>query len=320
MPSATRRPGATRLLAAQRAGELYANVEAATLYQRALACVPRLSDLDPVDVASTWELLGDVRERAGDFAGATLAYRRARRTIPADVVAQAELCLKEAWMAERRGRYREAIRWIGRGLRTIEAASGTPAGCMRAQLMTWYAAMRQGQGRSAEAVEWCERAVTEARSSGDRDAEAHALSILDWAWVTLGHPERADHSGQALAIYRELGDLGGEAHVLNNMGGFAYFRGEWDDAISPLRSGPGHPNDDRATTWSRPSAPSTSARSSPTRGTTTRLAPSCASRFRSSGRRSYPWGIAYATMLLGRLEATDGRIRRRPSAFRGRSP
>ncbi len=292
-------------LAAQRAGELYANIEAATLYQRALACVPRLPDLDPVDVASTWELLGDARERAGNFGGATQAYRRARRTIPADVVAQAELCLKEAWMAERRGRYSEAIRWIGRGLRTIEGASGTLAGCRRAQLMTWYAAMRQGQGRSTEAVEWGERAVTEARSSGDRDAEAHALSILDWAWVTLGHPERAVHSGDALAIYRELGDLGGEAHVLNNMGGFAYFRGEWDDAISLYGQG----RDIRMTTGNDVVAAIG----------TFNIGEILADQGRNDEGRAqlreslqvlraagYPWGIAYATMLLGRLEARMG--------------
>ncbi len=306
---AQRYPEAWRhgLFAAQRAGELYANVEAATLYQQALACVPRLSDLDPVDVASAWELLGDVRERAGDFTGATLAYRRARRTIPADVVAQAELCLKEAWMAERRGRYREAIRWIGRGLRTIEAALGTPAGCMRAQLMTWYTAMRQGQGRSAEAAEWCERAVTEARSSGDRDAEAHALSLLDWAWVTLGHPERADHSRQALAIYRELGDLGGEAHVLNNMGGFAYFRGEWDDAVRLYGQG----RDIRVTTGNDVVAAIGTFNIGEIladQGHYDEARVQLREALQVLRAAHYPWGIAYATMLLGRLEARMGQF------------
>ncbi len=304
---AQRYPEAWRhaLVAAQRAGELYANVEAATLFQRALACAPRLPDLDQVDVASTWELLGDVRERAGDFGGATQAYRRARRTIPADAVAQAELCLKEAWMAERRGRYSEAIRWIGRGLRRIEGASGRAAGCMRAQLMTWYAAVRQGQGRSRDAVEWGERAVTEARSSEDRDAEAHALSILDWAWVALGHPERAVHSRQALAIYRERGDPGGEAHVLNNLGGFAYFRGEWDEAISLYGQG----RDIRLTTGNDVVAAIGTFNIGEIladQGHHDEARVQLREALQVLRAARYPWGIAYATMLLGRLEARMG--------------
>jgi class 3 adenylate cyclase/tetratricopeptide (TPR) repeat protein len=304
---AQRYPEAWRhaLVAAQRAGELYANIEAATLYQRALACVPRLADLDPVDVASTWELMGDVRERAGDFGGATSAYRRARRLIPTDVVAQAELCLKEAWMAERRGRNSEAIRWIGRGLRTIDGASGSSVGCMRAQLMTWYAVVRQAQGRSADAVEWCERAVAEARTSGDRDAEAHALSILDWAWVTLDRPERAVHSHRALAIYRERGDLGGEAHVLNNLGGFAYFRGQWDDAISlygqgrDIRMATGNDVVAAIGTFNIGEILADQGHDDEARA---QLRESL-QVLRAAG---YPWAIAYATMLLGRLEARMG--------------
>jgi class 3 adenylate cyclase/tetratricopeptide (TPR) repeat protein len=304
---AQRYPEAWRhaLVAAQRAGELYANIEAATLYQRALACAPRLADLDPIDVASTWELLGDVRERAGDFGGATLAYRRARRTIPTDVVAQAELCLKEAWMAERRGRNSEAIRWIGRGLRTIEGASGLSVGCMRAQLMTWFAVVRQAQGRSADAVEWCERAVAEARTSGDRDAEAHALSILDWAWVTLDRPERAVHSRRALAIYRERGDLGGEAHVLNNLGGFAYFRGEWDDAISLYGQG----RDIRMATGNEVVAAIGTFNIGEIladQGHDDEARAQLRESLQVLRAAGYPWAIAYATMLLGRLEARMG--------------
>ena len=71
---------------------------------------------------------------------------------------------------------------------------------------------------------------SEATTWGDREAEAHALYTLDWAWVSLGQPGRAVNSQRALQIYAELGDLAGEAAVLNNLGIFAYFRGEWDEA------------------------------------------------------------------------------------------
>ena len=139
---------------------------------------------------------------------------------------------KEAWMPERVGRYSEAVRWIRRGLQMIEGVDGEYAGRLRAQLMTWYAAVRQAQGRSREAVTWCEQAITEARAFGDRDAEAHALFTLDSAWVWLGRTDLAANSHEALAIYNELGDLAGKAVVLNNLGAFEYFRGAWDEAAS----------------------------------------------------------------------------------------
>jgi tetratricopeptide (TPR) repeat protein len=97
--------------------------------------------------------------------------------------------------------------------------------------MVWYATVRQAQGQHREAVTWCENAIDQARECGDRDAEAHALFILDWAWTSLGQSDRVTNSQRALEIYAELGDLGGQAVVLNNLGVFAYFRGQWDEAI-----------------------------------------------------------------------------------------
>ncbi len=293
------------LVAGRRAGAKYANVEAATLYQRALASVGRLPGIATAEVASAWESLGDVRERAGDYRGASLAYRRARKLLGSDMVAQAELCLKEAWMPERVGRYSEAVRWIRRGLHMIEDAGGDEAGRLRAQLMTWYAAVRQAQGRSREAVTWCERAIDEARRFGDRDAEAHAMFTLDSAWVWLGRTDLATNSDGALAIYNELGDLAGEAVVLNNLGAFEYFRGAWDEAASLYA----HGRDARLATGNDVDAAIG----------TINIGEILADQGRyEEGRRqlvdalrvvraaSYRYGIAYATMLLGRLESRTG--------------
>ena len=224
-------------LAGDRALARFANQAAATLYERTLAAGRRVAYLEKADLSSVWTGLGDARERSGQYPEATRAYRRARALLADDPVAQAEIFLKEAWMPERNGRYGEAVRWIRRGLSLLDGIPGQDAGRVRAQLTVWYASVRQAQGASREAVRWCDQAVAEARASGDRDAEAHALYILDWAWVTLGRPEQAVHSQAALAIYRDLGDQAGVAAVLLNMGGFAYFQGEWDRAVDLYRLG-----------------------------------------------------------------------------------
>ena len=75
------------------------------------------------------------------------------------------------------------------------------------------------------------RAIEDAQRAAALDAEAQARFVLDWAYVDLGRPDLAVHSARALEIYEELGNLDGQASVLNNLGGFAYFEGRWDDAM-----------------------------------------------------------------------------------------
>lgn len=224
-------------VAGERAQAVFANVEAATLFERALAAARRLPQLDRSEVAAVWEKLGDVRERAGTYDRALRAYRSARRLLADEPVREANLYLKEAWIPERMGRYREAVRAVRRGLTVLEPVAGLAAERQRAELGAWYATMRQAQGRHREAITWCERAIEGARASGSLVGEAQASYILDWAWVSIGRLDRATHSQRALEIYRELGDLTGEAVVLQNLGGFAYYGGRWDEAVSLYEQG-----------------------------------------------------------------------------------
>ena len=110
---------------------------------------------------------------------------------------------------------------------------------------------------------------------------------------------------EALAIYNELGDLAGEAVVLNNLGAFEYFRGTWDEAASLYARG----RDARLATGNDVDAAIG----------TINIGEILADQGRyEEGRRqliealrvlraaSYRYGIAYATMLLGRLESRTG--------------
>lgn len=224
-------------IAGIRARDKYANVEAAELLERAIAAARRVPDLTPDQVAEIWEALGDVRERSGVYDRALAAYRHARKARAGDPVGEAGLLLKEAWIAESDGRYSQAIRVVRRGHRTLDGIDEQDAAQARARLRAWYAAVRQAQGRSREAVVACHEAIEVAISSGNLAAEAHARFILDWAYVELGEPELATHSARALEIFEQLEDLDGQAGVLNNLGGFAYFEGRWDDAIGLYERG-----------------------------------------------------------------------------------
>ena len=156
---------------------------------------------------------------------------RARKLVRGDAIEESGLLLKEAKIQEKTGRYSDAIRWVRKGLGVLDGVAGPEAGQRRARLASWFGMIRLAQGRAKEAVTWCERAIDEAVAVGDRDAEAHACQTLDWAYVALGRRDQAVFSARALELYEELGDLSGQAGVLNNLGVFAYFVGDWDKAV-----------------------------------------------------------------------------------------
>jgi tetratricopeptide (TPR) repeat protein len=218
-------------VAATRALDKYANVEAAALFERAISAARRGADVTVSELAAVWEELGDVTDRSGIFDRALQSYRTARRLHGDDAVAAAGLLLKEAWIAERTGRYSEAVRAVRKGLKQLGDAMSIDAQRARARLHAWYGTVRQAQARPREAIRECEAAIEIATAIDDPATEAQARFTLDWAYVSMGQSDRAHHSQRALELYTELGDLTGQAVVLNNLGGFAYFDGRWDEAV-----------------------------------------------------------------------------------------
>ena len=96
----------------------FANVDAAELFQRALAAAEHL-ELPPLEVARVAEALGDVCELAARYEEAGDAYRLARE-LAADGLVQSRLMRKEGILRERLGSYPEALDWYGRGLEALD--------------------------------------------------------------------------------------------------------------------------------------------------------------------------------------------------------
>jgi tetratricopeptide (TPR) repeat protein len=143
--------------------------------------------------------------------------------------------LKEALIPWRQGKYPQTVRWLRRASRTLEGASGADAGVQRARLYAWEAALRLRQGKAVDAVKWCEFAVKEAESSNAEDALAHAYYVLDCAYFALDRPDEAVFSERALAIYEQLGNLGEQGGILNNLGMFTCLQGQWTDGVELFR-------------------------------------------------------------------------------------
>jgi class 3 adenylate cyclase/tetratricopeptide (TPR) repeat protein len=218
------------LRAAERAVAVYANIEAAEFFERAVAAAKRLPDLSASRLGEIYEAMGDARNRTGEYTRAAEAYRSARRLIGDDTVSQARLMLKLARVQGWLDRYGNALRWISRGLRVLEGSTGADADRQRAELMAWYGRFCQEQGHHRRAVRWCTLAVEGAESVGDKAVMADALRVMDWAAMDLGKLDRSDNLERSLALFEELGDLPGTAGVLNMLGGLAYYKGDWEQA------------------------------------------------------------------------------------------
>ena len=224
------------LLAGRRAQAKFANVEAAAFYRRALETVRRLPALDPGDVAKVWEALGDVCELAGRYVEAAEAYTKARRLAAKDGDDQPSLLHKEGLIRERSSRYPQALRWYRRALAAAERleADGDQSQIAR-EVRLAYAGVRLRQGEFQDCIKWSRSVVEQALTADDLSALAHAYHLLHLAYTSLGSPERVAFRGLALPIYEEIGDLLGQANVLNNLGIDAYYEGRWDDALDIYR-------------------------------------------------------------------------------------
>jgi len=217
------------LTAGERAKEKFANVEAAGFYRRALQ-VGAERDLPDDEVARIWESLGDVSELVGLYADAEEAYGRART-----LDGHPRLLHKEGVIRERFGRYAEALEWYDRGLHSLESLPPEEEATMRSELGLAYAGVRVRQGEFADGAAWCRRVLDEALPD-DLQAIAHAYYLMHLAYISNRSPERAALRGVALPIYAELGDLLGQANVLNNMGVDAYYEGRWREALELYES------------------------------------------------------------------------------------
>jgi class 3 adenylate cyclase/tetratricopeptide (TPR) repeat protein len=217
--------------AGMRAKEKFANVEAARFFADAVESAQQIPAVDPPTLAGVYESLGDATERLGDFPRAQEAYHSARDLLE-DPVARAGLMLKEAWIPERLGNFKQALHTISRAQHALgRAGRSKEVAGRRAQLSAAYAAILQATGRSGEAIKWCRKAIDDAQAAGDDDALAHAYSILSWALSATGRPDHIAYAERALTIYEGREDLPGQALVLNYLGGYAYFDGRWSEAV-----------------------------------------------------------------------------------------
>ena len=217
-------------LAGDLAREVYANVDAARFYERAIEASKKMTALPDDELALTWRALGEVRDVAGDYRGAIEAYKPATRLLGDDPVARAEVFEDRALAWMRLGSFSLALRDTKVGLECVASSSDPEATRTGNNLLALRAIILLQQGRPREAIAVATEVVARAESLGPSRALARAYSSLDGGYLDLGEPEKAVHEVKALEIYRELGAARLAAVIESNLGVQAYAEGRWGEA------------------------------------------------------------------------------------------
>jgi class 3 adenylate cyclase/tetratricopeptide (TPR) repeat protein len=292
--------------AGRAAAEVWANADAVRFLGRALEAGRHVRSVTPEERVAVAELLGDVQRHLGDTAAAVATYRAARRRCRDDVVA-ARLALKQARAQAGARRFSQALALVTRALHRLEPVPGHDAAVQSAELLAWYAHLRQEQGRHADALRAGRRAIEAAEAAGATAALAHALRILDWIHAQRGEVDLAVHSHRALALYEQLDDLPNQAGVRNNLGGFAYWAGRWDEASEHYRRAQvldERTGDVLGAAFTRNNLAEILADQGRL-DEAAELLRTARRTFRASG---YTAGVAYVRMNLGRVAAHAGRL------------
>jgi tetratricopeptide (TPR) repeat protein len=140
--------------------------------------------------------------------------------------------LKEARIEQRDGKLAPALRRLSRGLSMLRDVPGLEAAAARSMLANRYANCRTSQGRYADALRWGAVSVQEAQDSADMRALATSYRAMQIIHIWSGVPEDLPYGQLALHAFEELGDLEGQALILNNLAVRAFFEGRWAESLS----------------------------------------------------------------------------------------
>lgn len=223
-------------VAADRAKHAYANTEAAIQYQRAIEAARHIESIDSGEIVEVWTRLGEVHDLAGEYERAREAFGNALNVGHIGPARIADLYLRqaEAWFGT--GNLTQAKRNITLGRKAIDGEDQENCLAALARLDAYEASVQAANGNPTEALRAAKRAVTRAEASDEREALARAYGVIDGANFMLGRDDER-LGDEAIELLQEMGFLERSVGIINNMGAYAYWEGDWGEAIERYHQG-----------------------------------------------------------------------------------
>ena len=207
--------------AGEHAQSLYANSEALSFYQSALAAgYPESSDL--------YEAIGDLQIYLAEYSGAVSSYETAAALCRPECLSRLEHKLGNAH--HRRGDWELAEQHYKFALDEMEESDHPAA---RSRVFADLSRNAFQRGGTQEALDMAHSALELAEISSNLPALAHAHNILGMLARSDGDYEAAIHQlSQSLAIADQLKELGSRIAALNNLALVYRDAGDIDQAIA----------------------------------------------------------------------------------------
>lgn len=231
-----------------RAAQQFANQSAITLFEQALAIIPRLrgQQASQVSPAPSWQQLGQqvatlacqaleqlalVLTTVGEYDAAITRFREALALLAthpgADPRWLGRLFAHIGTSCERKGDFEQGFAALKEGRELL----GLEPSHELARVYLLGAALYQRQGNYLDSIEWAEQARVLAEQVGSDRDRAHAFMLIGGGRHSLGETQAAiEHTRRSLAMFQQLDDLAGVAKAYNNLAGILHDIGDWDEA------------------------------------------------------------------------------------------
>ncbi len=221
------------VMAADRAAQKHAGAEAVTLYRRALAAARHLEELDVAELVRVNEALGDACDLVGLYGDADQAYDDALALAQDDPSAPGRLLRKKGFVQISQGDLDGAEKLLEQSLERLPNDDHPSIRAERLETEIAIAGHHFRRGQYEACVEWCSNALDLANGDPRYEREtAHAHSLRSAAYTHLSGMDGTDDARLALEVFDRLGDLVAVADAFNNLGYDAYYRGDWEVAIT----------------------------------------------------------------------------------------
>jgi class 3 adenylate cyclase/predicted ATPase len=241
------------IAAGTRAAEQFANRSAITLFEQALAIVPRIAGLTPDQaLAPGWEALGDglavqacaaleqlgqVLSTVGEYDAALERFEQTRALLESKPLPDLQQIARTYRLIssahERKGTFETAFAALAHG----RALLGLEPSVELARIYLLGAGLYHRQGNYLDSIEWAEHARILAEKVGSPRDEAHAYKLIGANRHGLGENQAAiENTRRSLETYRQINDLAGLAGAYNNLAGILHDIGDWEQAQQAYRA------------------------------------------------------------------------------------
>jgi len=216
--------------AGDRAGTLFANEDAITLYNSALSALEKLDAGLITEKCLFLEHIGDIHDVAGQFKEAIDAYQEALQVwLNKEKIKKPEyvswkfksstyeslLCRKLAVVNERSSEYEAAFMWLN----SAEQSLPERAGIVKAQILSTRSAVHYRKGEFKDAIKYGRDAVNIARKLKAKKDLVYAINALANSYIAMGQYKKAiDQITKAIEICEKEEDFPGMAISYYNLG------------------------------------------------------------------------------------------------------